>query len=181
MFVVGSAGDLMRVLVWIVESGWEACIDHAATLPDDADIVLLHVASSDAEDLAERGAARRFGRRVPQPDPADSYRALAEAEAQQLLTDARTRLGRDAELVARRGKPEREVVAAAAAADLLITVRDGELKLGPKSLARHARFVVDHAPCPVLLVWRHAPPDIETIPPPPAHPPHPPEHRPPAP
>ena len=33
----------MRVLVWIGESGWEACVDHAKQLPEDAQITLLHV------------------------------------------------------------------------------------------------------------------------------------------
>jgi nucleotide-binding universal stress UspA family protein len=171
----------MRVLVWIGESGWEACVDHAKQLPEDAQITLLHVAASDAEEVAERGAARLLGRRGPGPQAASGYRAVAEEEAQALLQEARERLGRNADLSARRGRPEREVVAAAASADLLIAARDGELKLGPKSLARHARFVVDHVPCPVLLLWREEPPGIQTIPPPPQEPPPPPHHEPPQP
>ena len=59
----------------------------------------------------------------------------------------------------RRGRLEREVVAAAEGADLLMVARDGDdARLGPKSLGPASRFVVDHAPCPVLLVWpREAP------------------------
>ncbi|HZB50551.1 MAG TPA: universal stress protein, partial [Mycobacteriales bacterium] len=54
----------------------------------------------------------------------------------------------------RRGRPEREVVAAAAGMDLLVLARDGDdRQLGPRSLGPQTRFVVDHAPCPVLLVW----------------------------
>jgi hypothetical protein len=46
------------------------------------------------------------------------------------------------------------VVTAAPDADLLIMARDGDRpRLGPKSLGKAARFVIDHAPCPVLLVW----------------------------
>ena len=41
---------------------------------------------------------------------------------------------------------------------------------GRSSLGPPARFVVDHAPCRVLLVWADAPPDVDTIPPPPARP-----------
>jgi len=43
-------------------------------------------------------------------------------------------------------------------------------RLGPKSLGRATRFVVDHAACPVLLVWPDAAPEVGTMPPPPHHP-----------
>jgi nucleotide-binding universal stress UspA family protein len=60
------------------------------------------------------------------------------------------------------------VVAASAQADLLIVARDGDrARLGPKSLGKATRFVVDHAACPVLLVWPESPPAVATIPPPP--------------
>jgi nucleotide-binding universal stress UspA family protein len=49
---------------------------------------------------------------------------------------------------------EREVVEAAGQADLLVLARDGDRERpGPKSLGPPPRFVVDHAPCGVLLVW----------------------------
>ncbi|MYR60315.1 universal stress protein, partial [Streptomyces sp. SID625] len=71
----------------------------------------------------------------------------------------------------RAGRVEREVVAAAEDADLLVLARDGErARLGPHSLGPAVRFAVDHAPCPVLLVWPEAAPDLTTLPPPP--PPH---------
>jgi hypothetical protein len=75
---------------------------------------------------------------------------------------------------------EREVVAATADAILLICARDGDRsRLGPRSLGPATRFVVDHVPCPVLLVWPGEAPDLESIPPPPppgAEPPPPPPH-----
>jgi len=38
--------------------------------------------------------------------------------------------------------------------DLLVLARDGDRsRAGPASLGPGARFVVDHAPCQVLLVW----------------------------
>ena len=62
---------------------------------------------------------------------------------------------------------------AAADADLLIVARDGDQsRLGPKSLGKEVRFVVDHAPCPVLLIWPGGAPGVATLPPPPPHPPH---------
>jgi nucleotide-binding universal stress UspA family protein len=160
----------MRAVVWISEGSWEACVDQAAALlPTDADVTLLHVSPLDVEELAGRGGPRLLGRHAP-PPPGPPLRVIAEEEAQALLGEARARLDRPAQTVSRRGRIEREVVALCADADLLILARDGEPRLGPKSLGKHTRFVVDHAPCQVLLVWPEPPPGIDTIPPPPGHP-----------
>jgi nucleotide-binding universal stress UspA family protein len=71
-------------------------------------------------------------------------------------------------MLRRRGRVEREVVRAAEEADLLICARDGDRhRLGPRSLGPAARFVVDHAPCPVLLVWPREAPGLDSLPPPP--------------
>ena len=147
----------MRAIVWINEDTWEACVDHArALLPDGAEITLLHVASSGVEQLAGAGAGRLLGRRPP-PVPGPPLRQIAAQEAQALLQSARARLGRPAGVSSLRGHVEREVVAACAGADVLVAARDGELRVGPKSLGPHTRFVVDHAPCQVLLVWAGEP------------------------
>ena len=53
-----------------------------------------------------------------------------------LLAEARTRLDRPAALQARRGRVEREVVAAADGMDIFVVARDGDReRLGPRSLA----------------------------------------------
>ena len=144
---------MMRALIWIVPDTWEATVaEAAALLPADAGVAILHVAPAEVEELA--GGARHglLGRRPPPPHA--PLRAVSDEEAAALLRDAAALLGRDAELVARRGRVEREVVAAAAEADLLVLARDGDrARPGPKSLGPPARFVVDHAPCRVLLVW----------------------------
>jgi hypothetical protein len=50
--------------------------------------------------------------------------------------------------------------------DILVLARDGDReRLGPHSLGPAARFVVDHAPCRVLLIWPDVAPAMETIPP----------------
>jgi nucleotide-binding universal stress UspA family protein len=72
-------------------------------------------------------------------------------------------------VLARRGRVEREVISASADTDLLILARDGRYRLGPPSLGPRTRFVLDHAPCEVLLVWPGDPPGLETLPPPPEH------------
>ena len=163
----------MRALVWIVEDTWEATVDEAADLlPAGADVTLLHVAPATSRQLAggratgsSAGAARR--------PPAEPLRAISEGGRRAAGRGRRDRLGRDARTSRRRGRVEPEVVAAAEDCDLLVLARDGDHeRLGPHSLAPPARFVVDHAPCRVLLVWPDAPPPVDTIPPPPAHPPH---------
>jgi nucleotide-binding universal stress UspA family protein len=153
----------MRVVIWIAEDTWEGCVDRAgALLPEDAEVTLLHVASSDVEALASHGGARLLGRH-PHPPPGPPPRAIAAEEAEALLEAARMRLARPAEVHARRGKIEREVIEACADADVLVLARDGEPRLEPKSLGPRSRFVVDHAPCQVLLVWPEEPPGLDTI------------------
>jgi nucleotide-binding universal stress UspA family protein len=179
----------MRVLVWVVEGTWEGCVDAArAVLPADAQVTLVHVTPAEVAEAAGGAAAGLLGRPRRGRDPAAEITAAAEAAAAELLAAAAARLGRPAGTVALGGRVEREVVQAASSerADLLVVARDGDrARLGPRSLGPATRFVVDHAPCDVLLVWPAAAPDVGSIPPPPPpghhRPPPPPGHRPPPP
>jgi nucleotide-binding universal stress UspA family protein len=156
----------MRALVWIVEDTWEATVAAAAAfLPGDADVTLLHVASAEAEAVARAARHGLLGRHAPPPAAPEPLRAISDRAAQDLLAEAETRFGRPARREARRGRVEREVVTAADRTDVLVLARDGDReRLGPRSLGPAARFVVDHAPCQVLLVWPDAAPAVSTIP-----------------
>jgi nucleotide-binding universal stress UspA family protein len=162
----------VTVIAWIVEGTWPACIDAARThTPEGGDIILLHVTDHDIPGAAHGAFAGLLGRSHPQRDPGARLEHLASAAARQLLQAAADRLGRPCTQLERAGRIEREVITAAEDADLLILARDGDrTHLGPRSLGRTGRFVVDHAPCPVLLVWPEPAPGIATIPPPPPHP-----------
>jgi nucleotide-binding universal stress UspA family protein len=151
-------------------------VDAAADVaPADARISLLHVTPADVPGAAHGAYEGLLGRGHPERDPGPRVAELAASSARDLLAAAAERLGRPCAQSARRGRVEREVVAAAADADLLVLARDGDRsRLGPRSLGPASRFVVDHAPCRVLLVWPAEAPDIGTIPPAPPHPPHPP-------
>ncbi|MFI9066401.1 universal stress protein [Streptomyces sp. NPDC053429] len=164
----------MAMVVWIVEGTWPACVDAArAHVPEGGDVVLLHVTPADVPGAAHGAFAGLLGRGHPERDPGTRVEQLAAASAERLLTDAAQRLGRECTRIERTGRIEREVVAAAEGAELLILARDGDrTHLGPRSLGPASRFIVDHAPCPVLLVWPETAPGIATIPPPPPHPPH---------
>jgi nucleotide-binding universal stress UspA family protein len=151
----------MRAVVWIEESTWAACVDQARELlPEGADVTLVHVAPIDVEELA--GGGRILGRHPALP-PERAVRTLADEEAQEFLSAARARFARPVRVESRRGHPEREVLDACAGADLLIVMRDGEPRLGPKSLGRQTRFVVDHAPCGVVLGWPGSAPSADTV------------------
>ncbi|MEU6894594.1 universal stress protein [Streptomyces sp. NPDC046557] len=148
----------MTVIAWLVEGTWAACTEAARRFaPAGADIVLLHVTTPDVGDVGHGAFAGLLGRARVERDPGTAMEHLASAAADRVLTAAGELLGRPCTPVKRAGRPETEVVAAAAGADLLILARDGDhTRLGPRSLGPATRFVVDHAPCPVLLVWPDA-------------------------
>jgi nucleotide-binding universal stress UspA family protein len=169
----------MRVLVWVAEGTWPGCIDGArALVPENSDVTLLHVTAEDVAEAAHGAFAGLLGRGHPHDvDPGSRLTTAAAEAAAELVDSAARRLGRPVRRLERSGRVEREVVHAAADADLLVCARDGDhRRLGPHSLGPATRFVVVHAPCPVLLVWPESAPGVESIPPPPRHPPghHPP-------
>jgi nucleotide-binding universal stress UspA family protein len=107
----------------------------------------------DIEHLRER-----FLRHPGPPPPREEEMRRAErSSAEEILNEALTRFP-GAETMQRQGRPEREIVNTAAEwqADLVIICPraeyEGKHPIGPKSVGHVARFVVDHAPCPVLLV-----------------------------
>jgi nucleotide-binding universal stress UspA family protein len=137
----------MRVVVWLVEGTWEAAVD--AVGDREGVVELVHVLPADVTEVWRQAPSGLLGRgaRVGDTGPLD------EAGGR-LLVAAERRLGRSAERLLRHGQEEVEVLAACDGADLLVVARDGDLShRGPHSLGRATRYVVDHAPCAVLLVW----------------------------
>ena len=166
----------MTVIVWVTEESWMACVDAALARAPADEATLLHVTDAGAADAAQGAFSGLLGRGGA--GPAAHLQAMAEAAATEVLEAAAARLGRPARQLRRHGRPEREVVQAALGADLLILARQGG-EAGPRSLGKAARFVVDHAACPVLLVWPGAAPENPLPPPPPPEGRHRPPHRPP--
>ena len=132
-----------------------------ALLPGAIELIVLHVIDERPRHAVEgtRGPLRRSSperqRELGQVEEAAGNTALAEAEAaahnagaQELSVTA----------LLERGKPEQVIVAQAR--DLradLVAIRPREYperfpRIGPPSVGHTARFVVDHAPCPVLLL-----------------------------
>jgi nucleotide-binding universal stress UspA family protein len=162
----------LNVITWIAEGTWPACVGATRTIaPADAEIVLLCVVPSDAPAAAHGAYAGLLGRGRRDRDPGQRLAELGAAAARELLLAAAERLQRPCSTVLRHGHVEREVVATAEGAGLLVVARDGDdTRLGPRSLGPASRFVVDHAPCPVLLVWPGKTPGTGSIPAPPPHP-----------
>jgi len=110
------------------------------------------VTSAEEADAARGAYAGLFGRAGR--DPGARLDEMAAVSADDLLAAAAARLGLGwaglgCDKLDIHGS-ERAVVTASAQADLLIVARDGDpARLGPKSLGKAARFVVDHAACPV--------------------------------
>jgi nucleotide-binding universal stress UspA family protein len=107
----------------------------------------------DIEHLRER-----FLRHPGPPPPREEEMRQAErSSAHDILNEGLSHFP-GAETLQRQGRPEREIVNTAAEwqADLVIICPRAEYggrhSIGPKSVGHVARFVLDHSPCPVLLV-----------------------------
>jgi nucleotide-binding universal stress UspA family protein len=135
---------------------------------DDAtlEITLLHVVDSGPRGLLPIGPGPRRGP-WPHPPGEPLQHRLAEAEDEGATAILGAWLERFAAAFpgatitpeVRRGQPEHEIVDAARAvqADAVVLCarpRSGPTEPGPRSVGHVARFVVDHAPVPVLLVRR---------------------------
>jgi nucleotide-binding universal stress UspA family protein len=170
MPATGTGSDpVKKILIWVNEQTWQAAVDAARELtPEPCTITLLHVTAQEPPDVAQAAYLGLFGRGRSGQDLRARLADRSAASATALLGTAAERLGRPCEQISRTGRTEREVVAAAVGADLLIMVRDGDrARVGPRSLGRATRFAVDHAPCPVLLVWPEGAPPVTRMPPPP--------------
>ncbi len=124
---------------------------------EERTIAVLYVTDTGPREEMERHRERHL--RPPHP-PLPRREQMRRAEgmaAQEILEEGSRSLG-GAEMLQRTGRPEQEIVQAALEwrADVVVicsrTETEGVPHLGPKSVGHVARFVLDHAPCPVLLV-----------------------------
>ena len=118
---------------------------------------LIYVVDTRPRKDIEHARERFFRPGHPPPTREEEMRQAEEGSAQDILSEG-LRYFPGAELLERHGRPEREIVNVAAEweADLVVICPhaayfDNPL-IGPKSVRHVARFVVDHAPCPVLLL-----------------------------
>jgi len=165
----------MRVLCCLDGTNMEVLQKASSTLLNNAELTigLLYVIDSGPRGDIER-TRERFFRPHHLPTPREEQMRQAEiATAQDILQEG-LRYFTQAETLQREGRPEREIVQCAVEwhADLvLICPRSPEFASppsGPRSVGNVPRFVLDHAPCPVLLI-RPVQKNLTLPPPPPEH------------
>lgn len=139
------------MLAWVTADTWRSCATAVRDRTGPSDEVTLVALVDEAVVSAGGGAAAGLLGRGR--DTGEQLAAIWEDEARAVLDDARDVVGSAATEV-RRGRPERVLVEMSADVDLLVMVRDGDVRPGPHSLDRVGRFVVDHVTCPVLLLPR---------------------------
>ena len=117
----------------------------------------LYVIDTRPHQEMERRTGPLLRRARPDAPRFERMHQADEGAAEEILEEAHS-VYPHAEMAYRRGQPERVIVNYAAEwnADVIIicprSLHSGGPTIGPKSLGHVARFVVDHAPCPVLLV-----------------------------
>ena len=126
---------------------------------DQLTLGLIYVIDSGPHGELERQRERFLRPPALNPRRSEQMRS-AEADAAQDILEEGTKYVPGAERIQRTGRPEREIVTFAQEwrADLVVicprSPQSAGPALGPKSVGHVARFVLDHAPCPVLLVRR---------------------------
>jgi nucleotide-binding universal stress UspA family protein len=149
----------MRVLCCLDGTNIEQIRTAVSTMlrSSDLTIALVYVIDAGPHGAMERQRERFFRPPTLKPQQIEQMQQAENAAAQDIL-DEGTRYFAGAIPFTREGNPEREIVTFAAewTADLMIicshAANSNRPPVGPKSVGHTARFVVDHAPCPVLLV-----------------------------
>jgi nucleotide-binding universal stress UspA family protein len=148
----------MRILCCLDGTNVEAISNGIAMLSaTDRTVAVIYVIDKGPHHEIEHTRERFF--RPPTPPLAREHQMLeVEQSSAREIVDEGLRYLPGAEVFQREGRPEREIVNAAAEwrADLIIICPRAEYRdkhqIGPKSVGHVARFVLDHAPCAVLLV-----------------------------
>ena len=149
----------MRVLCCLDGTNIEQVHKAVSTMlrADALTIGIIYVIDSGPQGEIER-QRERFLRRLELPSHRREQMQQAEITAAQDILEEGGRYFLGAELIRKEGRPEREIVNTATewAADLVVicprSAQSAGPPLGPKSVGHVARFVLDHAPCPMLLV-----------------------------
>jgi nucleotide-binding universal stress UspA family protein len=135
-------------------------ITHAAQMFSTSEpltIALLTVTDAGPRRDMDR-TRERFWRRPLHHEPITEEMQAAEKEVSEEILKVGLSQVPQAETLLRQGLPELEIVNAAAAwkADVILICPRAEYgeppHIGPRSVGHVARFVLDHAPCPVLLL-----------------------------
>jgi nucleotide-binding universal stress UspA family protein len=147
----------MRILCCLDGTNVEAVSGATEMVSKDLVVAIIYVVDQGPRQEIEHTRERFFRPPACPPARERQIREVEQSSAREIV-DEGLRYLPGAEVFQREGRPEREIVNAAAEwrADLIIICPRAEYRdkrqIGPKSVGHVARFVLDHAPCPVLLV-----------------------------
>ncbi|MEO8970017.1 MAG: universal stress protein [Ktedonobacteraceae bacterium] len=149
----------MRVLCCLDGTNIEQISTTVTTMlhSENLSLALVYVIDHGPRGEMELQRERFFRSPTMKPRHKEQMQQAENATAQDIL-DEGTRYLSGATPSKREGNPEREIVRLAEewSADLVVlcprSIQSDGPSLGPKSVGHTARFVVDHAPCPVLLI-----------------------------
>jgi len=149
----------MRVLCCLDGTNIEPISRALSTLVtvDERTIGLLYVTDTGPHHEIERKREWLLRPRHPS-GPLQEKMQQAEVGAAQDILQEGVRYLPQAQTLSREGRPEQEIVQCASQwhADLIVICSRspafGGPTVGPKSIGHVARFVLDHAPCAVLLI-----------------------------
>jgi nucleotide-binding universal stress UspA family protein len=149
----------MRVLCCLDGTNIEQITQALATLlhSDTRSVGLLYVTDRGPHEEIERLRLRHLRPHELRGTRREQMQQAEQAASQDILNEGQ-RFIPGSELLSREGRPEREIVNCAVEwnADLIVlcprSPGGNALPPGPRSVGHVARFVLDHAPCPVLLV-----------------------------
>jgi len=147
----------MRVLCCLDGTNLEQISNAITTFVPGNTLSFIHVIDTRPQQEMEHRTGPLLRRPNPDAPRLERMRQAEEEAAQEILVEAHAHYP-EAETLYRTGQPERVIVNYAAEwnADLVVlcprSPQSGGPVIGPKSVGHIARFVVDHAPCPVLLV-----------------------------
>lgn len=149
----------MRVIVAVDERPDETPLERVAALlsVQGAEVLLVHVLDPAGRAEWERAASRHLMRPSAPRHAAEGMRLADRAEGERLLETAAQRVAdwgaAHVQTHLLEGSPKHTIRALldGEGADVLVVFVRGP-EVGPKSIHREARFLIDHAPCAVLVV-----------------------------
>lgn len=139
----------MKVLAWVSPETWRSVIEEVNRRPETDVVRVIAVVDVDHDlppGLLDRVSGRGRAARI--------LKDLSEESAERALAKALSLIELSCESKLLKGPTARVVVEECEWADVLILARDGDRsRLGPRSIGRNSRFVIDHAPCSVTIIW----------------------------
>jgi nucleotide-binding universal stress UspA family protein len=146
-----------RALICVRGFGIDRLLDRAAALlPAHLSWTIVHVVDQRPEEELERALAALPGRHlIHARDGDDRIHRSVDQLQRDVQSDVEawlTERGREADLAFRYGIPEQEIIALIEQLSADLVAIGARPEAGPHRFSHVSRFIVDHAPCSVLVL-----------------------------